>query len=217
MPFVAEKLLQIEPKLQGWISFTERLSGFDAVIATGSNNSARYFEYYFGKYPHIIRMNRNAVAVLTGDENEDDLKKLGLDIFQYFGLGCRNVSKLFVPRNYEFKKFFEGIESFSFVGHHHKYKNNHDYINAVYLLKQIPFLDNNFLILKEDEAIASPVSVVYYEFYDNPETLEQKLEQEKEKLQCIVGKGFIPFGKAQQPQLWDYSDGVDTMSFLLSC
>jgi len=215
MPFVTEKLLHIEPKLEGRISFTERLAGFDAVIATGSNNSARYFEYYFGKYPHIIRMNRNAVAVLKGDETEEDFKNLGRDIFQYFGLGCRNVSKLFIPKNYELKKIFEGIESCSCVSQHNKYMNNHDYNNAVYLLKKINFLDNGFLLLKEDEAIASPISVLYYEFYDDMKSLKQKLETEKEKIQCIAGKDFIPFGKAQQPQLWDYADGVDTMNFLL--
>ncbi len=215
LPYVSEKLLQIEPKLKERISFTEKLSNFDAVIATGSNNSARYFDYYFGKYPHIIRMNRNGVAVLIGDEDEDDYKNLGNDIFQYFGLGCRNVSKLFVPKNYELKNFFEGIESFSPVAQHNKYMNNHDYNNAVYLLKKIKFLDNGFLLVKEDEAIASPISVLYYEFYDDPESLKQKLETEKEKLQCIIGKDFIPFGKAQHPQLWDYADGVDTMSFLV--
>jgi hypothetical protein len=215
MPFVAEKLLQVESKLKERISFADKLSGFDAVIATGSNNSARYFEYYFGKYPHIIRMNRNAVAVLTGNETTDDLKNLGQDIFQYFGLGCRNVSKIFIPENYELKIFFEGIESFSSVSQHHKYMNNHDYNNAVYLLKKIPFLDNGFVLLKEDEAIPSPISVVYYEFYNDFKSLEQKLEAEKDKLQCIVGKDFIPFGRAQHPQLWDYADGVDTMSFLL--
>jgi hypothetical protein len=216
MPFVVEKLLQVEPKLKERISFAEKLSAFDAVIATGSNNSARYFEYYFGKYPHIIRMNRNAVAVLTGNETTDDLKNLGQDIFQYFGLGCRNVSKIFIPENYELKKFFEGIESFSSVSQHHKYMNNHDYNNAVYLLKKIPFLDNGFVLLKEDEAIASPISVVYYEFYDDIKSLKQNLEAEKDKLQCIVGKNFIPFGRAQHPQLWDYADGVDTIKFLLT-
>jgi hypothetical protein len=216
LPFVAEKLVQVEPKLKERISFTEKLSGFDAVIATGSDNTSRYFEYYFGKYPNIIRMNRNAVAVLTSEENSDDLKNLGNDIFQYFGMGCRNVSKIFIPKNYDLKNFFEGIESFSTVSQHHKYMNNHDYNNAVYLLKKIPFLDNGFLLLKEDEVIASPVSVLYYEFYDDMKSLTQKLETKKEKIQCIVGRNYIPFGKAQQPQLWEYADGVDTMKFLLT-
>lgn len=215
MPFLAEKLFQIDPSLKARISFAEKLSGFDAVIATGSNNSARYFDFYFGKYPHIIRMNRNGVAVLTGNEDTGDLKKLGNDMLQYFGLGCRNVSKLFVPRQYNFNNFFEAIQFNTAITQHHKYMNNHDYYNAIYLLNRIDFLDNGFLIVKEDPAIASPIAVVYYEFYDDLNSLEQKIKSEKEKIQCIIGKNFIPFGNAQQPSLWDYADGVDTMEFLL--
>ena len=214
LPYLAEKLIEIDPRLKANISFTERLTGFDAVIATGSNNSARYFDYYFGKYPHVIRMNRNGVAVLTGDEDDKDLKNLGNDIFQYFGLGCRNVSKIFLPRNYEIKNFFEAIESRAEVARHHKYMNNYEYNNAIFLLKRIDFLTNGFLILKEDPAICSPIAVLYYEYYDTLKSLEEKLFVEKENIQCIVGKNFIPFGHAQQPQLWDYSDGIDTMYFL---
>jgi len=216
LPFLAEKLFQTEPALKERISFAERLSGFDAVIATGSNNSARYFDYYFGKYPNIIRMNRNGVAVLTGDEDQNDFKKLSADIFQYFGLGCRNVSKLFVPRHYDFKNFFESIEFNSAISQHHKYMNNYDYNHAIYLLKRIDFLTNGFLILKEDPSIASPIAVLYYEFYDDMKSLEHKLRNEKDKIQCIVGKNFIPFGNAQHPHLWDYADGVDTMNFLIN-
>lgn len=222
LPYVAEKLFQIEPTLKNKIAFTEKLSGFDAVIATGSNNSARYFNYYFGKYPHVIRMNRNAVAVLDENESERDFKNLGNDIFQYFGLGCRNVSKLFVPRNFNFDKLFENIESFSGVAQHNKYMNNYDYNSSMYLMKQIPFLDNGFLILKEDESIPSPISVIHYEFYDDIKSVEEKLNTEKEKIQCVVsnfplrvGNGFVVgFGEAQHPRLWDYADGVDTMKFL---
>ncbi len=226
LPFVSEILSEIEPKMSEVISFSEKLTGFDAVIATGSNNSARYFDYYFGKYPHIIRMNRNAVAVLTGDETEDDFKNLGRDIFQYFGLGCRNISKLYVPRGYSFNFFFESIESFSSMAQHNKYMNNHDYNNAIYLLKKIPFLDNGFLLVKEDEAIASPISVLYYEFYDDLKAVEQKLADERVKIQCVVSKvslssgeglGVRPvrLGQSQRPQLREYADGVDTMKFLL--
>ena len=214
LPYLAEKLIEIDPRLKAKISFTDRLAGFDAVIATGSNNSARYFDYYFGKYPHVIRMNRNGVAVLTGDEDDKDLKNLGNDIFQYFGLGCRNVSKIFLPRNYEIKNFFEGIESHAEVAHHHKYMNNYEYNNAIFLLKRIDFLTNGFLILKEDQAIGSPIAVLYYEYYDSPKSLEDKLSLEKENIQCVIGKNFTPFGNAQCPLLWDYSDGVDTMDFL---
>lgn len=216
LPFIAELLMKTDPWLKKRISFSERLSGFDAVIATGSNNSARYFDFYFGKYPHIIRMNRNGVAVLTGDEDARDLKNLGTDIFRYFGLGCRNVSRLFVPRNYNFKNFFEAIEPFNGIAQHHKYMNNYDYNKAIYLLKRIDFLDNGFLILKEDAAIASPIAVVYYDFYDDLKSLEEKLSSEKEKIQCVIGTNFIPFGNAQHPGLADYADGVDTMEFLLN-
>ncbi|MCX6291703.1 MAG: acyl-CoA reductase [Bacteroidetes bacterium] len=219
LPYVSELIFHITPSFQERISFVEKLSGMDAVIATGSNNSARYFEYYFGKYPHIIRMNRNAVAVLTGNETESELKNLGKDIFQYHGLGCRNVSKIFVPRDYEFDKLFGTLESFSVVAQHHKYMNNFEYNNAIYLLKRIPFLTNNFLILKEDDSIASPVSVLYYERYDEMEALKKKLQGESEKIQCIAshvaGEKFIPFGQTQHPELWDYADGVDTLNFLL--
>ncbi len=219
LPFVADLLFEIDPSLRGKISFAEKLSGFDAVIATGSNNSARYFDYYFGKYPHIIRMNRTAVALLTGDESEDEYKDLGRDIFQYFGLGCRNVSKLYVPRSFSIDKFYGAMEFFSSVSQHNKYMNNHDYNSSIYLLKKIPFLDNNFLILKEDESIASPVSVLHYEFYDDLQSVKSKLENEKEKIQCIVSNApgsETRLGQSQHPALWDYADGVDTMKFLTS-
>ena len=224
LPYIAELLIEIEPGLKKMISFAEKLTGFDAVIATGSNNSARYFDYYFGKYPHIIRMNRNAVAILYGNEDINDYKKLGQDIFQYFGLGCRNVSKLYVPSGYVFNAFFEAIESFSSVSQHNKYMNNHDYNNAIYLLKKITFLDNGFLLVKEDESIASPISVLYFEYYTDLKALEQKLETQKEMIQCVtskepftIGKGsVVEPGQTQHPQLRDYADGIDTMKFLLS-
>jgi len=215
LPFVAEKLVELMPELRNRISFVEKLSGFDAVIATGSDNSARYFDYYFGKYPHVIRKNRNGVAVLTGGENANDFKNLGEDMFRYFGLGCRNVSKLYVPRDYKFDHLFESIQSFSPLMQHSRYMDNHDYNNAIYLLKKIQFLDNGFVLLKEDDGIASPIAVIYYEYYPDRNAVLEKLAQHKEKIQCVVGDGFIPFGKAQEPALWDYADGVDTVKFLL--
>jgi len=223
LPFVAQVLISIEPEFTNFIQFTEgQIKTMDAVIATGSNNSARYFEYYFGKYPHIIRKNRNSVAVLTGAETAADLRNLGTDIFSYFGLGCRNVSKLFVPVNYNFDIFFESIFEFQDIINNNKYGNNYDYNRTVYLMKNdSSLLDNNFLLLKKDEAYSSPIGVLYYENYETIEDLAKKLEAEKEQIQCIVSnaseiKNVVAFGQSQRPTLFDYADGVDTMKFLLA-
>lgn len=221
-PFVVNLLCEIEPQLKEQIEVVLKINSPDAVIATGSNNSARYFQYYFGKYPHIIRKNRNSVAVLDGNESQEDFKKLATDIFSYFGLGCRNVSKLYVPEGYAFKAFFETIEEFgSDLMNHNKYMNNYDYHNALFLLEAIPFLTNNFLILKNDKQIATPVSVLYYEYYKNQDDLKQKLTFNLEHIQCIMsGKKLlgeeVDFGNSQQPAINDYADGVDTIKFLLS-
>ena len=222
LPFVAKILKQIEPEFNNLIEFTEdQLKNIEAVIATGSNNSARYFDYYFGKYPNIIRKNRNSVAVLTGAETTDELKQLGNDVFQYFGLGCRNVSKLFVPQGYVFDTFYESIFDFQDVANNNKYANNYDYNKTVYLMSSNPtLLDNNFLLLKLDASYSSPIGVLFYEFYDDIKVLNKKLETEAEQLQCIVSssieiKNAIPFGIAQCPKLNDYADGVDTMRFLV--
>ncbi|MRT15973.1 acyl-CoA reductase [Vitellibacter sp. q18] len=220
LPYLAEILISFEGEFNGFISFSEeKLTDFDAVIATGSNNTARYFEYYFGKYPHIIRKNRNSVAVLTGAETEDDLLKLADDIFRYFGLGCRNVSKLYVPKNYDFELFFKAMFSWKDIIHNHKYINNYDYNKAVYLMDGLPLLDNEFMLLKNDSGFSSPISVVFYEHYESLESLSKTLKSEAENIQCIVSKAGIPgevaFGKAQNPELWEYADGVDTVAFLL--
>lgn len=218
LPYLAYKLIEIQPKFKDKIKFTEgRLEDFDAVIATGSNNTARYFEYYFKKVPHIIRKNRNGVAILTGEESPEDFKELGQDIFKYFGLGCRNVSKLYVPKGYDFKYFFEGISGFDSIIHHHKYANNYDYNKAVYLMSDIKFLDNGFLMLKEDQLCSTPIGIVNYEFYEDDEALAHSISLQKNNIQCIVGKHKIAnftFGKAQQPSLSDYADDIDTVNFL---
>lgn len=212
---------KIEPGFQKRAAFTDnRLSGFDAIIATGSNNTSRYFEYYFGKYPNIIRKNRNGVAVLTGTETQEELAALGEDIFRYFGLGCRNVSKIFVPKGYKFEPFFESIESFSRFGDNHKYKNNYDYNKSIYFVNSTPYFDNGFLILKEDAAFASPVSVVHFEYYDQVDTLKSQLETHADLIQCIVSAdnqipGAVKPGQSQYPQLWNYADNVDTIRFLM--
>ena len=221
LPAIIDLLLEIEPAFDDYIQFTEnKLADFDAIIATGSNNSSRYFDYYFGKYPHIIRKNRNGVAVLTGDENQGELEALGRDVFAYFGLGCRSISKFFVPESYKFDPFFEAIESYADRLEHHKYKNNYDYYRSIYLVNQIPHFDNGFLMITEEAGYSSPPSVIYYEKYSDLKDVKNKLKIEQDQIQCVVGGSgisdeVIPFGNAQKPDLWDYADGVDTMKFLL--
>ncbi|RZK63539.1 MAG: acyl-CoA reductase [Pedobacter sp.] len=220
LPFLAKYLIAVEPKLTHRITFTEgKLEGFDAVIATGSNNTARYFEYYFKDKPSIIRKNRNSAAVLDGSESKEQLIALGEDIFRYFGLGCRNVSKLFVPKGYDFTSFFEAMYEYRDVIHYQKYANNYDYNKAVFLMSNFKLLDNEFLTIKEDASYASPISSIFYEYYDDLSEIQQRLKQDSEQIQCIVSDGLvdnsIPFGKTQQPELWDYADNVDTIEFLL--
>ena len=221
LPFLAKYLIAVDENLKDKITFVEgKLENFDAVIATGSNNTARYFEYYFKDKPSIIRKNRNSVAVLNGKESKEDLEALGEDIFRYFGLGCRNVSKLFVPKDYSFDGFFEAMFKYQDVIHYEKYANNYDYNKAVFLMSNFKLLDNGFLTIKEDSSYASPISSVFYEFYENIEDLQSRLEADSEQIQCIVSndliKNSIAFGKTQKPQLWDYADNVDTITFLLT-
>lgn len=221
IPLVLDYLGTIEPELKNRYKITkEKLENFDAVIATGSNNTARYFDYYFGKYPNIIRKNRNSVAVLNGSESKEDLLALGEDIFRYYGLGCRNVSKLFVPKGYNFDAFFEGMFVFKDLINDEKYTNNYDYNKAVYLMSNFNILDNGFLTIKEDTSYASPISSVFYEYYEDLETLKNKINSDNEKIQCVVSNQLIensvPFGSTQNPALWDYADNVDTINFLLS-
>nr|WP_297788025.1 acyl-CoA reductase [uncultured Allomuricauda sp.] len=218
LPYISNYLIEQEPSLVDKIEFTEdKLENFDAVIATGSNNTSRYFEYYFGKKPNIIRKNRNSVAVLTGNENEEELKALGEDIFRYYGLGCRNVSKIFVPKNYDFDSLFNALYHYKDIIHQHKYANNYDYNKAVYLMSEFKILDNGFLILKEDEALTSPISALFYSFYDDESSLRNKLQEMDEQIQCVVSNqdNDVNFGDTQKPSLNDYADGIDTMEFLL--
>jgi len=214
LPFLLHLLRSVEPRFAEMIAEVPKISGVDAVIATGSNNTARYFDYYFSAIPHIIRRNRHAVAVLSGNETEEELKALGDDVFAYFGLGCRNVSKLYVPEGYTVDRFFPAMEHYADVMQHNKYMNNYDYHRALFLLNNEAFLTNNFLSLRQNTAIASPVSVLHYDYYVSRMEVERYLEMEAEKIQCVVGKGYLPFGTAQAPGLSDYADGVDTMKFL---
>ena len=221
LPFLAKYIIAVEPEFEKRIKFIEgKLENFDAVIATGSNNTARYFEYYFKDKPSIIRKSRNSVAVLTGNETKEQLAALGEDIFRYFGLGCRNVSKLFVPKDYSFVAFFEAIFEYQDVIHYEKYANNYDYNKAVFLMSNFKLLDNGFLTLKEDKSHASPISSVFYENYETIAELEKLLEAESEQIQCIVSDNLIEnsidFGQTQKPALWNYADNIDTISFLLT-
>ena len=217
IPFWLEILFGINSNWRENIEVkSERMTGMDAVIATGSDNSARYFDYYFGKYPHIIRKNRTSVALLTGEEDDSELQKLSRDILLYFGLGCRNVSKLFLPKEFSLDRIFENILDWKFIADNQKYNNNYEYNRTVYLLNNEPFLDNNFFILKENENLVSPVSVVHYQRYEQIEEAEKIVEAEKENIQCVVGKNHTPFGYSQSPKLDDFADGVDVLKFLSS-
>jgi len=221
LPFLANYLMVLNPKLKDRISFTdEKLANFDAIIATGNDNSARYFEFYFKDKPSIIRKNRNSVAVLTGNESKEQLEALGSDIFTYFGLGCRNVSKLFVPENYDFKNFFEAIYNYKDVIYYPKYANNYDYNKAVFLMSNFKLLDNEFLTLKEDSSYGSPISSVFYEYYNDFATIKNRLDIDTNKIQCLVSDNLfensIRFGETQTPSLSDYADNIDTIKFLIS-
>lgn len=219
LPFLAKYLEYTNNNFKGKISFTnEKLEGFDAVIATGSNNTARYFEYYFKDKPNIIRKNRNSVAILTGNESENDMENLSEDVFRYFGLGCRSVSKIFIPKNYNFDSFFKGMFQQQEIIQNAKYANNYDYNKAVYLMSEFDILENGFLMIKEDSSYASPIASVFYEYYDNTDDLKIKLYEDRDLIQCVVAKDFldneIPFGQTQHPNLWDYADDVNTLNFL---
>lgn len=219
MPFIIKLLEYYQPGIGENIKFSEgKLTNFDAVIATGSNNTATHFQYYFGKYPNIIRKNRTSVAVITGKESTEDLKNLGRDIFLYFGLGCRNVSKLLVPKGFVFDPIFEAVYDYKFAVDNKKYGNNYDYNRAIYLLNSDKFLDNNFMMIKDDKGLFSPVSVLYYQEFESEKYLKQYLEENKENIQCIVGKApsYIPFGYSQQPVITEYADGVNTLDFLVN-
>ena len=216
---VIAELINIEPAFKTQIEYVERLKDFDAVIATGSNNSSRYFDYYFSKVPNIIRKNRNSVAVLDGSESFEDIQNLGNDIFDYFGLGCRNVAKLYFPKGYDIANFYEGIESFQPIINHFKYNNNYDYNKSIYLVNAAKHFDNGFLLLKEDESLTSPLAVLFYEEYEQLQDVEDKLKDKSENIQCVITKSPLSlstfgFGQSQHPKLWDYADNVNTVEFL---
>lgn len=220
LPAIARILIHTDARYRDLIVFAEdKLQDFDAVIATGSNNTSRYFEYYFEKYPHIIRGHRNSLAVLSGGETPEQLQLLGDDIFTYFGLGCRNVSGLLVPPKYDFTQFVSVMQSFCEINDHNKYRNNYDYYKTIFLMNNQPFIDGGFFILNEDLSINSPISVINFQQYNSLSEARSFIDKNKNNIQCVVGGIFegiptINFGKAQRPELWDYADNVDTMEFL---
>lgn len=216
LPAVVDVLRKWEPEIAAKIVLSPGpVKEIDAVIATGSDNSANYFESYFGKYPHIFRRNRTSVAVLDGSETPEQLTALGSDLFRYFGLGCRNVSKILIPKDFNTDRLFEAIVGFGDVVNHHKYANNYDYNRTVYLMNSIPFLDNNFCLLREDDGLFSPLSVFFVQRYDDPSEVTAFIDTHKEDIQTIVGNAYLPFGKAQEPAIDDYADGIDTMEWLV--
>jgi len=219
MTWIAGELVEIEPRFEEWIRFAPRLNAADAFIATGSDNTGRYFEYYFGKKPNLIRRNRTSLAILTGRESDHDLGLLGEDIFRYYGLGCRNVSKLYVPLGFSFPTLLDALQPWHHILDHHKYQNNYDYNKSILLVNGVPHYDNGFLLLTESPQLVSPISVVHYEGYQNEVDLVERLTMVAAQTQCLVSAGgqypgSFAFGRAQHPQVWDYADGIDTMKFL---
>jgi hypothetical protein len=215
LPALAEQLIQYTPSLKERINFSfGKLGEIEAIIATGSNNSTKYFEQYFGHYPHLFRKNRTSIAILTGEETKEELTALGKDIFSYFGLGCRNVSHLLIPKDFNLNRFFEAIVDYHPIVNHHKYANNYDYNKAVYLMNLMELLDNNFVLLRESEELFSPLSMVHYQRYETKNEIESYLKLHSDNLQAIVGHNYIPFGEAQAPKLNDYADGIDVMLWL---
>lgn len=214
IPLLLEIVKTLQPELTEQIEIVDKLNDVEAVIATGSNNTARYFEKYFGHLPNIIRKNRTSVAVIKGNESKEELKALGKDIFTYFGLGCRNVSHLILPTDYDLDLIFGAVVDYGAVINHNKYGNNYDYYKAIYLMNQEKLIENGFVLTRESEELFVPVAVLNYHFYHSEEELNSYLDDHKEDIQVIVGKDYTPFGTAQCPQLNDYADGVDTMQFL---
>lgn len=220
--FILDQLYEVSPLLAEKVEIAERLKHFDAVIATGSNNTSRYFEYYFGKYPNIIRKNRSSVAIITGEESKEELEALTDDMLLYFGLGCRNVSKVMVPEGYDLEKIFIALNKYKDIINHNKYRNNYDYFKSIYLVNREPFLDTGFIMFKEEKALVSPVSVIFYQYYKTKDNIEEYLAENDENIQCVVTsdkfniKNAIAPGKAQFPEIDDFADRVDTIKFLVS-
>ena len=210
---IVGKLCEWQTGSGSFLLFADMLKGCDAYIATGSNISAGYFDYYFSRYPHIIRRNRTSVAILSGKESSEELVRLADDVFQFFGLGCRNVTKLYVPMDYDFNPMLTTFKKYNYLADHHKYKSNYDYNLAINLLNKNEFMSTESLLLVENPSFFSPISQLNFEKYEHAENLRASLSG-NEEIQCIVSESSVEFGKAQSPSLCDYADGVDTIRFL---
>ena len=221
IPFLVNLLIQFDAAtFSNRVQFTqERLGDFDAVIATGSNNAARYFNHYFGHVPHLIRQNRNGIAVLSGNETEEELNGLATDMVAYYGLGCRSTSKVYVPEGYDFNAIFGALYPYADLMDSAKYANNYDYNKAVFLMSEFALLDNGFYLFLENDHFSSPIACLHYSYYNSINELQKTLDDQVDQIQCITShlplKNVLAFGLAQQPALWDYADGVDTGEFLL--
>ena len=216
MPLIINIFLDLSPSNYNQIKFINEVKGrsFDAVIATGTDNSANYFKYYFKDAKRIIRKNRRSIAILDGSENSQQIKGLANDIFLYYGLGCRNVSKIYLPVGYDLNILFKSFYLHKHVIEHKKYGNNYDYNKAIYLMGNNKLIENGFILLKEDSSLYSPVAMLYYEYYNDINDVHSFIDKNSDKIQCIVSKNNIPFGNTQKPKLWDYADGVDIIDFL---
>jgi hypothetical protein len=213
IPFLVKTLHHLFPQTIPFISFAEQLKGCDAYIATGGNQAATYFEQYFSKYPSIIRKNKTSVAVLTGNESDETLFKLADDVHLYFGLGCRSITQIYVPKDFDFVRLIKAFNAYDYFIEHHRYKNNYDYQLSLFLLNNQPYMSSEATLMIEDSNPFSALGVLHYQVYDNISEIEEKLYK-NEQLQCIVGDNFVPFGQSQSPKLEDYADGIDTLSFL---
>ena len=215
IPLLLEKLFQYDTRIREKVIFTDKISSqFDSVIVTGNNDTARYFDYYFKGIRKIIRGNRSSVAILDGKETDDDLKGLADDIFTYFGLGCRNVSKIFIPRDYNIENLLDYFNKYNVMFTHQKYMNNYHYNRSLFLMQGLDFVDSGFFLMQESNSLYAPVSVIYYEFYDNEIDISQLIDCYSDKIQCIVSNNNLSFGTSQCPKLSDYADGIDVMKFL---
>lgn len=214
IPILLKVVALVYPEVNAQIEFVEQLKSAEAVIATGSDNSSLYFEKYFGHLPHIIRKNRTSLAILTGEESEEELRNLAKDIFTYFGMGCRNVTHLILPEGFDLSRLFAAFYDFKEVINHYKYGNNYDYYKAIYLMNQEVITENGFILLRETKDLFAPIAVLHYHFYKDEIQVEDYLQEHKEKIQVVVGKKYAAFGSTQVPLLEEYADGVDTMAFL---
>jgi hypothetical protein len=214
IPALLKILFNLCPEIETRINVVQKLEGFEAVIATGSNNTSRYFEAYFKHVPNIIRKNRTSVAIVKNSISDEKLELLGKDIFDYYGLGCRNVTKIYFEAGFELDRFFKAMYSFGDVVNMNKYANNFDYHRTLFLLNQVKFLENGFLILKEDEDLYSPIGVLHYEYFESEEEVKKSIVDQSDQIQCVVSENEVEYGGSQKPKISDYADGVDTMKFL---